>query len=223
MTTKDGTLKCDVDLGDPKANIHWYKENKEVYEGKHYQITYSGKTASLTIKGTCATDSGWYRCEAENKLGRVQTECTLTVECAPTLEYEPAMKETQLKAGNSLILLVNIMGAPTPKVTWYHGEEEIYQGSGVTIEGDGTFSRLTIKGVSSTNVGKYRILAKNKVGEASDDFSVKVIGKYKDLTSVKSSPALSFIGFWHFFNVNVIEKYKYMYLTLNVFTNITMH
>ena len=175
VTPEEAHLECDIDLGDPKATLHWYKESKEVYDSKKYSISYKNETATLHIKETSVTDSGWYRCEAENKLGRVQTECTLTVESAPILEYDDKLKETSIKAGNSLILLVDILGCPTPRVKWLCGETEVYAGDGVTIEGDGTFSRLTIKGARGTHSGKYTIVAENKVGKAEAEFNCKII------------------------------------------------
>ncbi len=37
------------------------------------------KTAKLEISGTDLTDTATYRCEADNKVGRVETEGKLTV------------------------------------------------------------------------------------------------------------------------------------------------
>ena len=76
------------------------------------------QVASLTVKQTEFSDGGWYRCEASNKLGRVETQATVTVYCAPSLAYEDKLKDTQtLKAGASLVLTVDVTGMPTPKVS----------------------------------------------------------------------------------------------------------
>ena len=73
-------LECDVDPGDPKATLHWYKENKEIYDSSKYVMAYKDKVATLVIKDSNINDSGWYRCEAANKVGRVETRCTLIVQ-----------------------------------------------------------------------------------------------------------------------------------------------
>ena len=58
------------------------------------------------------------------------------------IEYESSLKDgLSVKAGSSLIISVEIKGAPTPEVKWFLGEQEITPSSDVTIEGDGTFSR----------------------------------------------------------------------------------
>jgi hypothetical protein len=73
--------------------------------------------------------------------------------------------------------MVNILGHPKPKVTWDHGDEEVVVDTGITIEGDGTFSRLSIKKMTSVKAGKYRIEATNEVGTDNAEFTVNVKGK----------------------------------------------
>ncbi len=81
-------LECDIDAGDPKATIHWYKENKEVYAGNKYSMTYKDSVATLVLNQSGINDSGWYRCEAANKVGRVETRCTLIVQSKFALSVE---------------------------------------------------------------------------------------------------------------------------------------
>jgi len=178
IAPKDFKLECSITKGDPKIEIHWYKDNKEIYDGKKHLISYSNEVASLTVKHAELSDGGWYRCEASNKLGRVQTQCTVTVYCAPTIDYEAKLKETQtLKAGKSLILTANVSGMPEPKVTWLQNDSEIRPGVGISFEGDNTFSRLTIRNTTAKNAGRYMIRAENKVGSEEAEFKVVVLDK----------------------------------------------
>jgi len=78
---KETTLQCKIAGGEPQASIHWYKDAKELYDGKRYHLTYAKDVATLSFADSAASDSATYRCEAVNKLGRVDTECKLTVEC----------------------------------------------------------------------------------------------------------------------------------------------
>ena len=77
--TESATLQCTILPGDPPAQLHWFKEAKEVYHGKRHQISYVDNVATLVIKGVELGDAGMYRCEATNKIGRVSTECNMTV------------------------------------------------------------------------------------------------------------------------------------------------
>ena len=72
-------LKCEVDLGDPKADCKWFKESKQIYPNKKYEISVTEETATLTIKDAQPNDSARYKFEAGNKLGFVETEAQLTV------------------------------------------------------------------------------------------------------------------------------------------------
>ena len=73
------TMKCEITSGDPKSKIIWYFKDKEVSASKKVKISYENDEAVLTISDAALSDAGWYRCEASNKLGRVETQCTLTV------------------------------------------------------------------------------------------------------------------------------------------------
>jgi len=95
------------------------------------------------------------------------------------IEYSDSLKDTQkIKAGKSLILNVNIIGAPTPKATWWRNDTEIKSGLDVSVEGDGTFSRLTVKNTSGDATGKYKVVAENSVGSDSAEFNVVILGQF---------------------------------------------
>lgn len=79
LAPKDVTFECEITSGDPPAKLHWYKDSRELYDGKKYIITYRKDVATLNIKTTDGLDEGLYTCEASNKLGRVVTEAKLDV------------------------------------------------------------------------------------------------------------------------------------------------
>jgi len=108
----------------------------------------------------------------------------------PVIEYSDSLKATQkIKAGKSLVISVNISGAPTPKATWWRNDAEVKSGLDVSIEGDGTFSRLTVKNTSGDVTGKYKVVAENKVGSDSAEFDVVILGQF--ITIIVSSSFLS--------------------------------
>jgi len=77
---KTGVMNCEVEAGQPKAKLTWYKEGRELYEGKKYSMSYKDTTAQLEILQADLSDTSLYRCEADNKVGRVETEAKLTVQ-----------------------------------------------------------------------------------------------------------------------------------------------
>lgn len=80
IAPQKATLTCEVEPGEPKAKIHWYKDSKEIYPGRKHEVTYEGTTATLVISPTEFSDTATYRIEAENKLARVESEAKLIVQ-----------------------------------------------------------------------------------------------------------------------------------------------
>ena len=76
---RDAVFECEFDLGQPPATVTWYKDNKEIRPGRKYDVTLTRGVASLVVHGTENLDAGKYKAEASNKMGRVDTEDTLTV------------------------------------------------------------------------------------------------------------------------------------------------
>ena len=72
-------LKCQLSKGDPAASMRWLKDNRELPKNKKYTISYSDAEATLLIDDTQLSDAGSFRFEASNKLGRVETQCSLAV------------------------------------------------------------------------------------------------------------------------------------------------
>jgi hypothetical protein len=73
------TLACSVKLGSRDADICWFKNAKQLYAGRKYEMLYWDNVASLVIKDTQPGDSGSYRCEVASALGRVDSIGALTV------------------------------------------------------------------------------------------------------------------------------------------------
>ncbi len=73
-------LTCKIAPGKPQSKIEWYKNGKEIRESQHYSFSFEEAKATLTIPEAETSDTGSYMCKASNKLGSVDTECTLTVQ-----------------------------------------------------------------------------------------------------------------------------------------------
>ena len=77
----NAVLECEITPGNPKAILHWYKDAKEIYKSKKFVMEYENNIAKLTINNPEPSDIGVYRCEAVNKIGRVETEGALKILC----------------------------------------------------------------------------------------------------------------------------------------------
>ena len=79
VAPEKAVLSCRISAGDPAAEMSWYRDGKEIFKSKRYEMTRDGDVAALVIAATETTDSATYRCEAVNKLGKVKTECKVVV------------------------------------------------------------------------------------------------------------------------------------------------
>ncbi|KAK7507540.1 hypothetical protein BaRGS_00001475, partial [Batillaria attramentaria] len=174
----DAILECDIDVGEPEAEIKWYRGKKEVKKSAKYEMSYEDEVAALVIHKTEPEDADVYRCEATNPLGRVQTEGTLSVHTHPTLEYDNRLKSAQtVRAGTTLVLTVNISGIPSPSVAWFIDDEPLQKSDRISIETTEEYSTLTVKNTLPDDTGLYTICAENVVGKAEADFEINIKDK----------------------------------------------
>lgn len=80
MLPVEAALQCTISPGDPEAQITWFKDDSALkVKDKRVVPTYEDSKATLTFGSSELKDSARYRVEANNKMGRVETACYLTV------------------------------------------------------------------------------------------------------------------------------------------------
>lgn len=72
----NGTVTC-VAKSYPPANITWTLNNVEITDGEKYQIELENSRSVLRINRVSRTDSGVYRCSAENDVGMSDVDFSL--------------------------------------------------------------------------------------------------------------------------------------------------
>ena len=79
VSPKQVTLKCVLELGEPVAEVKWFKGPKEIKKSQKYVMGVADGVSSLVLEETEPQDAGVYRCLAINPVGQCQTEATLAV------------------------------------------------------------------------------------------------------------------------------------------------
>ena len=79
VAPNSAVLECRIEPGEPEPKVRCFKDNKELYNGAKYQIDIEGESVKLVVSNTELADASKYRCEAANKLGKVETAAQLTV------------------------------------------------------------------------------------------------------------------------------------------------
>ena len=76
---KSATFTAEI-TGMPRPEVTWYKNYREVFSGRHYEVKQDGTTYTLVIKKTGESDIGGIECSVKNKFGSATSRAMLDVE-----------------------------------------------------------------------------------------------------------------------------------------------
>ena len=79
VSPSNAEFSCRLHLGEPAADIHWFKAGTEILDNDKHRITVDGEVATLQVIECEPSDATDYRVEASNKLGEVRSDAILTV------------------------------------------------------------------------------------------------------------------------------------------------
>lgn len=78
LVSSEVSLQCIVKGSEPMS-VTWMKDNHELKEAEHIQITYENKSAVLHITDLQSKHGGKYSCQAQNQAGSQTCSAVLTV------------------------------------------------------------------------------------------------------------------------------------------------
>lgn len=78
LVASEVTLQCILKGSEPMI-VSWMKDNHELKEAEHIQITYENQTALLHITNLQSKHGGKYSCQAQNQAGSQTCSAVLTV------------------------------------------------------------------------------------------------------------------------------------------------
>uniref|UniRef100_A0A182LSZ3 Ig-like domain-containing protein n=1 Tax=Anopheles culicifacies TaxID=139723 RepID=A0A182LSZ3_9DIPT len=167
----------------------------------------------LELDDVIDTDAGLYKVKAKNRMGEVSASINLNFSLphriftigdannvqtawfrqidgvAPTFIKKPSIK--QENDGKRLIFECEIKADPKPQIRWSHNSKVIDNTPRhkFKVQNDGTLYRATLEvdNVSFEDSGKYKVTAKNELGESSATISLNFDSEY----SVTGTPCQS--------------------------------
>ncbi|XP_069626703.1 hemicentin-2 [Haliaeetus albicilla] len=164
----DTLLDCDA-RGHPVPLVRWSKDGVPVVAtGRLRQL----QNGSLAIRATGSTDTGHYRCVAENDVGMAAKVVTLALQSAPAVAVTP--RAAVVRAGQRALLHCAVSGEPTPSVEWRRDGQPLPEGPRARVLPNAT---LVLPAVSSRDAGSYSCLARNVLGSAVAHASLAVQGE----------------------------------------------
>ena len=183
--------------GKPAPDYHWFLNGKELVSNDD-SITIidreDGKS-SLTIKSLDTQQhSGVLRCDAVNVAGTVSSDCNLKIKDAATLpEFTRQLDDMSCVEGQEMVLHARVAGKPTPEVFWLKSRKPVVESDNLKILQEGENYKLIIPKVTSSDAGRYKITASNKVGERFSSASVIIQERVEPPVFVESIPEKVFV------------------------------
>lgn len=175
-----------------EPNFQWLRDGQPFDPEERFKVLFkdSEDTLALVFQHVKPEDAGLYTCVAQTSTGNISCSAELTVQGSvnqlakdpmkPTLETE--FKQSEVNAGGSAMLDLQVKGFPKPDIKWEKDGEEILAGGRIKYlwEDEESLS-LVIKQVTAKDAGTYTIKAKNELGE--DSTQIELI--------VKSAPKIT--------------------------------
>ncbi|XP_025833492.1 twitchin isoform X4 [Agrilus planipennis] len=183
-------FECQL-LSAPKPDIQWFRSDEELHEDTrtNFKIQSIGTNKFLVVlelDDVIETDAGLYKVKAKNKMGEVAASINLNFSpmdeprekqidgLAPTFAKKPTIRQEE--DGKRLLFECRIQADPKPVVTWFHNTNPVKESSRhklrIDKDGHSYFATLEIKNVTVEDAGKYKVTAKNELGESNATISL---------------------------------------------------
>ena len=189
IVTGPGTeilLECSIS-GTPTPSLTWFKDNKAIKPSKDIEISYDGKTARLRVLEGCPSHAGHYVCKGHNTVGETTSTCTVyfkptspehsegesSQEGAKPAFYVP-LANTEAREAGEVVLECVIVASPQAEVSWYHDNNLIRQAENIKMYSEEDRHRLVLKELEVGQAGKYKVVARNRLGESSSSCQLDV-------------------------------------------------
>ena len=159
-------------VGTAPLSYQWQKNSQNIV---------GATAAALTFTSTQAADAGNYRIMVSNSAGSVTSAtATLTTQAAlvaPTIVGQPA--SYAVLVGQQLVLIVQASGTAPLAYQW--------QKAGVNLAG-ATAAQLTLKSVTLSDAGEYRVVVSNSAGSIASTVAVVAVLPANTAPVITSQP-----------------------------------
>ncbi|KAJ8977336.1 hypothetical protein NQ317_018618 [Molorchus minor] len=200
-------FECQL-LASPKPEIQWFRSDTLLSEDTrtNFQIKSVGTNKYLVVlelDDVIETDAGLYKVKAKNTMGEVAASINLNFSpmdepkekqidgLAPTFAKKPAIRQEE--DGKRLLFECRIQADPRPVVSWFHNGNPVSEGPRhklrIDKDGHSYFATLEIQNVTVEDAGKYKVTAKNDLGESNATISLN----FDSCSNSCTTPCLYFI------------------------------
>uniref|UniRef100_A0A8C3XYG7 Hemicentin-1 n=1 Tax=Catharus ustulatus TaxID=91951 RepID=A0A8C3XYG7_CATUS len=167
------TFVCDA-TGIPPPTLMWLKNGKPIENLDSLEVHILSGGSKLQIARSQLLDSGTYTCIASNPEGKAQKTYVLSIQVPPSIAGSEMPSEVSVLLGESVQLLCNATGVPTPDVQWLKDGKTIASDELQRIRVTSDGSTLNISRALTSDTGKYTCVATNPAGEEDRIFNLNV-------------------------------------------------
>ena len=167
--TADGQNAClAVRVQGSPDTVEWFKDGEPLWNNSKHKINYNKQTSlyELTIRDCDPSDSGEYRCVATNANG--QDSCPIKLDIEP-LSGPPtflrSLVDAEVLSGTSVKFIVEVVGSPTPEVTWSKDGSQLDNDAKYSIESEGITYSLTVRDCGVEDSGVFKCVGTNPAGQ----------------------------------------------------------
>ncbi|XP_025111745.1 hemicentin-1-like [Pomacea canaliculata] len=149
-------LRCAVDFS-AVTTVYWLYGGQKIVSSQTVSLTNRGQ--DLWVSNVGKSWEGIFTCMAENSLGQ-KSATAMVVVIVPPVKLED-LGERQASVGSTVLLPCSIYGDPTPSLSWFHNEQQIFKNERMTL----LLAGLYIDKVAVTDSGDHACLGKNIGGQ----------------------------------------------------------
>ncbi|XP_051232997.1 hemicentin-1 isoform X2 [Dicentrarchus labrax] len=158
--------------GLPKPVIRWMRNGQEL-TGNEPGVSILEDGTLLILASVSPLDNGEYVCAAANDAGSTERKYQLKVNVPPDFRDSETTGNVSLVLSQSTSLVCDVIGSPTPVITWYKDGTPVVASNSIQILDMGKTLRL-LKAVTA-DAGSYSCKAINIAGSTEKDFFVDVL------------------------------------------------
>ncbi|XP_035509461.1 hemicentin-1 [Morone saxatilis] len=158
--------------GLPKPVIRWMRNGQEL-TGNEPGVSILEDGTLLILASVSPLDNGEYVCAAANDAGSTERKYQLKVNVPPDFRDSETPGNVSLVLSQSTSLVCDVIGSPTPVITWYKDGTPVVASNSIQILDMGKTLRL-LKAVTA-DAGSYSCKAINIAGSTEKDFFVDIL------------------------------------------------
>ncbi|TMS20257.1 Hemicentin-1, partial [Larimichthys crocea] len=158
--------------GLPKPVIRWLRNGQEL-TGNEPGVSILEDGTLLILASVSPLDNGEYVCAAINDAGSTERKYQLKVNVPPNFRDSETPENVSLVLSQSTSLVCDVVGSPTPVITWYKDGTPVVASNSIQILDMGKTLRL-LK-AATADAGSYSCKAINIAGSTEKDFFLDIL------------------------------------------------